>query len=295
MPPSWPDPPPPDESKSVKPMNTSESGASDDKFRIGHGSSLQIQEIILFLQAMTIKTTSSRKRRPNRKPGEKFIDADGYIRVKCPDHPLCDRRGYVREHRLVMESQVGRYLLPKEEVHHINECRTDNRIENLKLCESKTEHNLIHRPRRKCSLCNQPHFGLGFCYRHYSKIIRISKKYITEPCENCGKLLYANYTYQSRDGKRLCQKCRFPKKKCRVCGKSPTVKGLCKHHYAVRFLISCAKCGKKIRRGGRNRQPPLCWRCTFPKQTCRVCGGPHEARGFCDNHYHQFKRGTLKI
>lgn len=75
----------------------------------------------------------------------------GYIVIYKPDHPYAQKRvGVVAEHRLVMEEYLGRYLTPKEHVHHINGIRDDNRIENLQLI-SPANHTLYG---IMCASCN---------------------------------------------------------------------------------------------------------------------------------------------
>lgn len=90
-------------------------------------------------------------RHPNWGGGIK-IDKDGYRCRYSPEHPNCDYKGYVREHRLVMESHIGRLLRPLEVVHHKNNKTSDNRIENLVLYASNAEHkaaDVKHRKRDK--------------------------------------------------------------------------------------------------------------------------------------------------
>lgn len=76
--------------------------------------------------------------------GGRRINGQGYVEIWSPYHPYVRGKGYVKEHRLVMEKHLKRFLDPKEVVHHKNGNKLDNRIENLELFESNGVHTSKH-------------------------------------------------------------------------------------------------------------------------------------------------------
>jgi len=89
---------------------------------------------------------------PNWKGGRK-ISERGYILIYIRNHPYATKGGkstmYIKEHRLVMENHIGRYLRPEEVVHHINGNKQDNRIQNLMLFSNHSKHMIFCKHNRK--------------------------------------------------------------------------------------------------------------------------------------------------
>ena len=76
--------------------------------------------------------------------GGRTVDRLGYIRISAPGHPrasVCG--GYVSEHTLVVEDNIGRYLEGDEIVHHINGIKNNNRPSNL-FITNPSEHSTMH-------------------------------------------------------------------------------------------------------------------------------------------------------
>lgn len=71
---------------------------------------------------------------------------DGYIDVYVPDHPLARKDGYVFEHRKIAWD-AGMLTDPSMEVHHINEVRDDNRLDNFEI-KTGTDHARDHAEER---------------------------------------------------------------------------------------------------------------------------------------------------
>lgn len=75
--------------------------------------------------------------------GGRTLHQNKYWLVYTPHHPMCDNKGYVREHRLVVEKSLGRILERSEIVHHRNGDTLDNSIDNLEIV-NRSDHMKIH-------------------------------------------------------------------------------------------------------------------------------------------------------
>lgn len=96
---------------------------------------------ILSFRSLEIETI------PGKRGTKGWYMSQGYVNRKVNWHPKSDKRGYVKEHRLVMEKELGRILNDDEYIHHIDGNRQNNDIQNLRLISAK-EHAQEHLGKR---------------------------------------------------------------------------------------------------------------------------------------------------
>ena len=76
--------------------------------------------------------------------GGKYRTAQGYIYILKPRHPFCNNKGYITRSRFLVEKILRRYLTSTEQVHHINEIKDDDRIENFIVFVDNSAHKRFH-------------------------------------------------------------------------------------------------------------------------------------------------------
>jgi len=122
---------------------------------------------------------------------QRIISKGDYNYAVVPEHPRCIKYGYVLEHRVIMENHLGRTLSANEVVHHINEDKKDNRLENLQVMTNE-EHHVLHALQKglvcvemKCPYCNS-------LFVREKRRTHLIKKTNTQTCcsKRCGNLFF---------------------------------------------------------------------------------------------------------
>lgn len=105
---------------------------------------------------------------------------NGYTVIYKPDHPKAmsskNWKGYIYEHIVIAEEDIGRYLFENEEVHHLDLDRSNNNPSNL-IVLYRRAHKKLHKwiengafiskdinvnsvnsgkPKLRCKICNKP-------------------------------------------------------------------------------------------------------------------------------------------
>jgi hypothetical protein len=137
--------------------------------------------------------------------------------VHMPEHHAANSKGYVPEHRLVMEQMLGRPLSSEEIVHHIDRNQGNNLPDNLQIM-TQSEHAAMHHAEAsaarwahhydacvKCGTTEREHKGHGMCarclayYRNHPDGPRWSRDH--DACVMCGT------TERAHKGWGRCENC----------------------------------------------------------------------------------------
>jgi hypothetical protein len=84
----------------------------------------------------------------------RFVRSDGYVAVRVDS-------SFQLEHRVIMEAHLGRRLEAWENVHHKNEDRADNRLENLEVMTVGAHASHHHKGRVESTWCRVPCLPCG--------------------------------------------------------------------------------------------------------------------------------------
>ncbi len=140
-------------------------GCGDILTRCGKSKSFKPREFIFnhHMNLDEFKVDQNGEKGNNWSGGEYFHRGDGYWYVKKTNHPNSQKDGYIRKHVYIFTEYYKCCMLKWGVVHHINEIKTDNDIENLQGMMRKghgKHHNLgKQKPKknhgnRTCLLCN---------------------------------------------------------------------------------------------------------------------------------------------
>ena len=131
---------------------------------------------------------------PNWRGGKKF--KKGYVYILQRNHHLADNYGYIRENILIAEKILGKPLPESAVVHHANEDGSDNRKENLVICQDRAYHNLLHQRMRALKACGHANWRKCNICKVYDnpKNLSINKAVYHQECKHKYNKLYYERT-----------------------------------------------------------------------------------------------------
>jgi len=163
--------------------------------------------------------------------GGRFLRSDGYVAVRVGEN-------YELEHRMVMSNHIGRPLRSDEHVHHLNEIKDDNRIENLELVgigEHISKYHPSQRQLDKWMDCNCLNCGIIF----QRKVNEVNN----HPKTFCSRACFKTYGYKNTN--RTCVGCgrEFNGYNRKYCSKQ------CYHKQpkeGIKVTHTCQRCGNSF-------------------------------------------------
>lgn len=91
---------------------------------------------------------------------------DGYTLVVDTDHPNAQVGGRILEHVLVVSTVLGKPIPPGVVIHHVDHDRSNNRNNNLVVCQDHAYHMLLHLRERALLACGNANYRkCRFCQR----------------------------------------------------------------------------------------------------------------------------------
>jgi Pyruvate/2-oxoacid:ferredoxin oxidoreductase delta subunit len=136
----------------------------------------------------------------------KSIHEFGYVLLKKPEHPSSNKWGFVYEHILVAEKKLGRNLLPKEVIHHIDGNVENNDPANIEILPNHSAHKRLHdqirllksgidrNKEKQCAKCKQikP-------LDNFSPTTNRGNATLSSYCKPCRVIIQTDFIHQRRE------------------------------------------------------------------------------------------------